>query len=98
MKIWSVEAKIKKGGVWNGLLFVNGIDIDTMNVLSLRDLSSSLDTNPLARSQGQLKLNWVRSSEYCETICLNKLKIVLNVAFGQVGEKKLKQRLIHQSV
>jgi hypothetical protein len=45
----------------------------------------SLRANPLARSLGQV--NWIRTSENYERICLNKLKIFLNLAFGEVGEK-----------
>ena len=36
------------------------------------------------------KLNWIRASENYERNCLNKQKIFLHLAFGQVGEIKSK--------
>ena len=41
----------------------------------------------------QDKKKWIQTSENYERICLNKYKIVLYLAFGQVhvGKKKLRQ-------
>jgi hypothetical protein len=39
------------------------------------------------------KYNWIQASEIHERICLNKYNFFLILAFGQVGEKKLRQRL-----
>ena len=41
----------------------------------------------LPEAWDKLKYNWIRTSENYERICLNKQKIFLNLAFGQVGEK-----------
>jgi hypothetical protein len=43
------------------------------------------------------KKNWIRASENYEKICLSKYTIFLNLVFGQVGEKKLRQRLLYQA-